>query len=575
MVKTICTRQTIYLIIAIAIALIGIFLVGPFYFVLFGKLVETQIPLKENEDGSYSKLTFYWQSFPVDEYWKHFLFNITNADEFIYENAMPRLVEVGPYTYKEWEFKQEVTFFDNGNMVYYKNNKSWAFQPDLSCKYCLYGDYIMMPNPAFMAVVGEMFKWNQTSGANNFILNLATMLVGEYPLRKIPIAGILFDSYNDPLIDVINSPLYNLLLDKNGFIFGVKIPVIPALGYFPHFNHTCDEDYVAYTGKDDVKNTGKIVRWAGNTSLNWWKGDYASSLDCSDGSFNTPNLKKDQELKLFQSLGCRTFRFKYDKKGNVGGIPTLDYKLKTDEFDTTLEKNWGYRYENYEKKDYVPSWPCGLNKPYNPNQKQCDAMDCTLYENWCDDCCNGTHYKDTVFMPPGIVPMRCQPGRTVEVPFAAFISPPHFLWSPDEVTKSMVGLAPDPVKHDPSLFQVHGLSGAAVKGLIRLQISIPLYQDKALLMMRHLRNAIIPCAWIELTVEMKSFAHRFMKLVMVTIPRIILGIGISLIILPILAIVLYISWGHWRKKTKQQGKIEAPLIEQSEAKQSERNDEWQ
>ncbi|CAJ0564854.1 unnamed protein product, partial [Mesorhabditis spiculigera] len=528
---------------ALLLALLGVFLVGPFYFVLFEKLVHGQIPLRENEDGSYAKLTYYWQSMPVDEFWALYIFNITNPEEVVYNGEMPRLAEIGPYVYRETEFKQEIRFMDDGNTVYYRNNKSWFYRPDRSCSYCRYDDYIIMPNPAFMAVAGEMLKWNETNrhGPNNFILNLAMLLVGENPLRRIPVAGILFDSYNDPLIDLINSWLYTALLDDEGKLFGLKIPPMKALGYFPLFNHTCDEDYVAWTGKDDVKKTGVIIKWAGNTSLDWWKGDYASSLNCSDGSFNKPGLKKDEELKIFQSLGCRTFRFNYAEKGILEGIPTNNYKLKDDEFDTTIPKNYGYRYENYEKKDYAPNWPCGPNKTYNPNDARCKDVDCFPYENWCDTCCDGTHYQNTVFMPPGMVPMRCQPARDVEVPFPAFLSPPHFLWSPPEITRSIVGIEPNVARHDPSLFQVHGLTGAAVKGFVRLQISIPLFKDTMLVMMQRLQTVIIPCAWIELTVEMKDYAHRFMKLLMVTVPMIILIVGCVLIAFPLLLLISYVA----------------------------------
>lgn len=74
------------------------------------------------------------------------------------------------------------------------------------------------------------------------------------------------------------------------------------------------------------------------------------------------------------------------------------------------------------------------------------------------------------------------------MPFAAFLSPPHFVYSPEHVTKSMVGLAPDPVKHEGGRFSVQPVSktkkrslqltGATVRAFFRMQLSIPLYVDQ-------------------------------------------------------------------------------------------------
>ena len=147
--------------------------------------------------------------------------------------------------------------------------------------------------------------------------------------------------------------------------------------------------------------------------------------------------------------------------------------MDNDDYDTTIDKNRGYRYENVEMVDYFPTWPnCGPNHTYNLQGPGCAQVDCSNSKNFCSNCCDGrlrtdttlhetlgSHYhkpgQETVFLPPGIIPLRCLPGQFIPLPFAGFLSPPHFAWSPSDVTSTMYGLNPDPNgKHHPGAFDI-------------------------------------------------------------------------------------------------------------------------
>ena len=65
-----------------------------------------------------------------------YLYNITNYKEIENRNGTnnypkPILQEVGPFTYKEKHFKDEVVFNENGTVTY-KNRKQWIFIEDES-----------------------------------------------------------------------------------------------------------------------------------------------------------------------------------------------------------------------------------------------------------------------------------------------------------------------------------------------------------------------------------------------------------------------------------------------------------
>ncbi|CAJ0955201.1 unnamed protein product, partial [Mesorhabditis belari] len=538
---------------AILFFLLGIFLLLPFPLAVYPALVRSQLHLSRGEDGSFPTLTHYWSKFPADQYYNFYFFNVTNRDEVMYEGAMPSLVEIGPYSYKESEFKEGIDWRENDNRIYYMNNKSFSYQQSTSCDYCTYQDMVTLPNAAYMSVL-SLIQANQNLSniaVNTAILDFLTLILGEAPLRIVPVAGVLFDSYPDPFISLTNSELTKLLA-PDGKLLGMQLPPIKYMGYFPKYNHSHDEDYMAYTGKEDVYKTGNIIRWAGNESLAWWGDSYSADLaGATDGSFNKANLKKTDKVKMFQSYACRTFRMTYSKQDSVKGVKAYIYKLENYDYDTTTQLNSGYRYENTELVDYFPTWPCGPNHQYNASAS-CHAIDCTSSQNWCSNCCNGTHYLDkTVFMPPGMVPLRCLPGQKIRAPFAAFLSPPHFLQSPSEVTTSMKGLAPDPDLHEPAKFYINPMTGSALKAFFRMQLSIPIYHNKHFTLLSNAPNAIMPSFWVNIQVDLKKYAINYIKMVQVIIPGIALGIGIGLIVLTLAGFLISIM--IMSRRRRQQG----------------------
>ncbi|KAK6736937.1 hypothetical protein RB195_019559 [Necator americanus] len=128
----------------------------------------------------------------------------------------------------ETEFKQEIDWRDNGNTVYYKNNKTWSV---------------------------VYMKHQQNLGkVANMVLNGLLLLLGESPLRAVTQGGASFESYPDPLITLINSNLTKTLMAILGN--SVPLPNIPAMGFFP----------LEYATVEDFYKVGE-VRILVNTSM--------------------------------------------------------------------------------------------------------------------------------------------------------------------------------------------------------------------------------------------------------------------------------------------------------------------
>ncbi|KAF8384931.1 scav-4 [Pristionchus pacificus] len=504
-------------------------------------MVKSQIPLVEREDGSYTKLTGFWQKLPQIAKYDFYFFNITNQDEMIYEGAKPHLVEVGPYSYLETEFKEGIEWLDDKTKVHYRSNKTWVWNPDTSCAGCREDDIVTLPNTAYATTMAMKVQNDMTDAS---ILDLLLQATGEGPTSSETVAGMLFAAYDDALLDVINSNLTKLLVSigGDGTLGGMPVPDVPYMGYLPHYNHTNDEDYILRTGQDDPLMAFQIQQWAGMDKLRWWSGEAAEINGAGDGTFYKPFLEKGDKLKNFQSFSCRAFDMTATKSTTWADIEALTFEFDDDAYDSNKEHNIGYRYENKEYIDYFPDWPAckptHKYQPWNLPPEQCESVDCRFDYNFCNDCCDGSHYERTIFMPPGIVPLRCFPGMNKDLPFAGFLSPPHFSQSPSQVHETMVGLHPDPAKHRIGQWWINPTTGGTVHALFNMQLSIPIYNDPSFMMTTHMRNCFLPSFWSGIEANLKPYAHNFIYFSAETAPIIAMAIGWSSLILAVIFVAI-------------------------------------
>ncbi|GMR32903.1 hypothetical protein PMAYCL1PPCAC_03098, partial [Pristionchus mayeri] len=530
-----CTITMIIL--GVLLVVLGLLLLIPFPISWYPALVKSQIPLIERKDGSYTKLTGFWQNLPQLATYDFYFFNITNMDEMIYEGAKAHLVEVGPYAYMETEFKEGIQWMDDNMRVYYRSNKTWVFRPDLSCTGCMEDDVVTLPNAAYATTLALKAQNDMPPNVLR-LLDLLLQALGENPMSSVTVGGILFNAYDDPFLDLVNSNITKLLVELGGgTLGGVPVPDIPYMGYFPHYNHTNDEDYVVRTGQDDPMMAFQIEKWAGQDRLSWWSGEAAEFKGAGDGTFYKPFIEDDDVLMNFQSFACRAYNMEVSHHEQWTGIDATVFTFAEDSYDSNKEHNIGYRYENLEYIDYFPDWPtCGPNHTYQPwaMGDKCVGVDCRFDVNFCSDCCDGSHYERTIFMPPGIVPLRCLPGQNKRLPFAGFLSPPHFSSSPSQVHDMMVGLAPDPVKHEMGRWWINTITGGTVHALFNMQLTIPIYNDEDFMLTTHMRNSFLPSFWTHIDANLKPYAHDFIVLSAQTVPSVVLGLGISFLILAVI-----------------------------------------
>uniref|UniRef100_A0A0K0D4B6 Peptidase_S8 domain-containing protein n=1 Tax=Angiostrongylus cantonensis TaxID=6313 RepID=A0A0K0D4B6_ANGCA len=253
---------------------------------------------------------------------------------------------------------------DAGTEVFYQNYKEYVINDEYTCSQCSWDDAVTIPNPTGIGAAASLQnpKYNITPVAQQ-LLGFGLLLLGEYPFVSQPVKKILFDGYNDALLDAGHSEIVHFLsglLNGGKSIIPIPIPDMPLLGFFQGYNNSRDEEYWINTGKRNINELGEIITWANRTSLpdSWWPTEYSRSIRGSDsGSFCKMRLQEDDKLPFFQSFMCRSFTKTFFNKTSIRGIPAYTYAVPYEDYDTTSDINIGFRYKNIEKVNYYPDWP--------------------------------------------------------------------------------------------------------------------------------------------------------------------------------------------------------------------------
>lgn len=223
-----------------------------------------------------------WKKPPLPVYSQFYFFNVTNPEEIL-RGEIPRLEEVGPYTYREIRDKAEIQFGDNGTTISAVSNKTYVFVRDQSVGDAK-TDLIRTVNiPAVTAM-----EWAH----QGFIQMLIQALLKVYQQNFFMTHTVhdLLWGYKDELLALIHP---------------FRPDILPYFGLYYGRNGTNDGDYVFLTGEDNYLDFSKIVEWNGKTSLDWWATDKCNMINGTDGDTFHPLITRDETLYVFPSDFCR------------------------------------------------------------------------------------------------------------------------------------------------------------------------------------------------------------------------------------------------------------------------------
>ncbi|XP_061783430.1 lysosome membrane protein 2 isoform X2 [Nerophis lumbriciformis] len=244
-----------------------------------------------------------WKKPPPPVYMEYFFFNMTNVDAFL-AGAKPVVKQVGPYTYREYRYKDNVTMVDDGKMVSAYNTKSFVFLREKSVGDPAFDNITTVNIPAWAVmnkVKGSFFRASMV----NVWMN--TIKSGFFTTRTV---DELLWGYEDPLL--VRAAAANPEVET-------------TFGLMYKKNGSKDGEFIFHTGEQNHLDYGRVETWKGQRQLNFWNTNQSNSINGSDGGAFHPLLKKDERIHIFTPDLCRSIYMDYEKDVEVRGIPAYRF----------------------------------------------------------------------------------------------------------------------------------------------------------------------------------------------------------------------------------------------------------
>ncbi|CAI5666740.1 unnamed protein product [Oreochromis niloticus] len=263
-------------------------------------MVKKQVVLKNGTDAFEA-----WKDPPAHIYMQFYFFNLTNPQEVL-DGERPAVVEIGPYTYREYRPMEQIDFQDNGTKVTAVNSKTYIFQRDMSRG--PESDLIRTVNIPAMTVM-ERFKDNSLE-ANLISAYMRGTGEGLFTTRTV---GELLWGYEDGLLKALK-----VLRPDLDDVFGLFYKFV----FFPILqnNASNDGEYVFFTGQQNSRDFSRVDTWKGESSLNWWTSDECNMINGTIGTSFHPVITKNDMLYIFSSDLCRSLYTVYEEDVTVKGI---------------------------------------------------------------------------------------------------------------------------------------------------------------------------------------------------------------------------------------------------------------
>ena len=273
-------------------------------------IIDAQLVLKRN-----SPLYEQWKATTIPVYIQFYMFTVENPME-VKQGVYPFVSQKGPYSYRVYQTKKNITWNRNGTVSYNKFSK-YEFDAGSSCSQCdPHVDNITLPNIplVILSQASKMFP------GSSFIFSIIFEQFKETFFKETSVHKLLW-GYKDPVFE-----LFAKLRSKYHLTFLPQIdPVFRMMR-----NNTLDGIVTVYTGAEDIRRTGVWKDWNGKPDVGLWNSSWANMLNGSDGMQFPPQTNSEDVLYAFFVQLCRSMRFVYDSQKTIHGVETLRFTYPKD-----------------------------------------------------------------------------------------------------------------------------------------------------------------------------------------------------------------------------------------------------
>uniref|UniRef100_UPI0040385A08 scavenger receptor class B member 1 isoform X1 n=2 Tax=Callospermophilus lateralis TaxID=76772 RepID=UPI0040385A08 len=291
---------------AVALGVTGLLcaVLGAVMIVVVPSLIRQQVLKNVRIDPSSLSFSM-WKEIPVPFYLSVYFFEVLNPEEIL-QGGKPEVQERGPYVYREFRHKINITF-NNNDTVSFREHRSFQFQPAKSRG--SESDYIVLPN---ILVLGAAMMMENRPMSLKLMMTLAFSTLGERAFMNRTVGEIMW-GYDDPLVNLINK------------YFPDMLPLKGKFGLFAELNNSDSGVFTVFTGVKDFSRIHLVDKWNGLSKVSFWHSDQCNMINGTSGQMWAPFMTPESSLEFYSPEACRSMKLIYQEPGMFQGIPTYRF----------------------------------------------------------------------------------------------------------------------------------------------------------------------------------------------------------------------------------------------------------
>eukprot|EP00095_Tigriopus_kingsejongensis_P008733 maker-scaffold683_size112676-snap-gene-0.13 protein:Tk08733 transcript:maker-scaffold683_size112676-snap-gene-0.13-mRNA-1 annotation:"scavenger receptor class b member 1" len=397
-----------------------------------------------------------WRNPPVHPIMYLFIFNLTNQDDFLSGKSKPIVEEVGPYAYVQ-NMSMTDAEFPSFDIVRFNMQRNFTFDPEDSMGLD-YEDTVIVPNIPLFGAMHKLAKDPAfAKGIFLEILESYDFAQDKAPFLSLTVKEFIW-GYDSILLSLKRTEDPRCVANKDGWSdfddFGdidstlesdaepketkvsnvedntidcdIRASNQDSFGLMSIRNVTKQDLREINTGGTKIELKGRMVSYEGNTNLDFWASSECNSIKSSSDPAALPmNLQKSSALDVYVAELCRKLDFKYDQEIFYDGVKTLRFLPLNNSFDNPQD--------NPENECYCLSQPCTRKS--------------------------------------GLFDIEsCKPGSPI------LMSWPHFLFGDPELKNGVIGINPDPSRHQ-FFMDVEPTYGFTLSAMAQFQMNVKIEKN--------------------------------------------------------------------------------------------------
>ncbi|XP_072399703.1 sensory neuron membrane protein 2-like isoform X2 [Diabrotica undecimpunctata] len=396
-----------------------------------------------------------------------YLFTVKNAPA-VMNGAVPKLIEIGPYVFREDIRKKVLSTNEHDDSVTYKKFTEQSFEQERSGHLTL-DDNVTIINPPLLVLsqITSVVEQLVVVGCLDKIFSPTYReLFMTTTIRSLMFEGFEFAKYSSDVgyaCEVVRQQVIEKTKKMKNIqrIYSKEYPeMVEALRFsFLGFKtENPDGIYTLNRGIDNISKLGSIMQWNNSRYLPFWgtsqsiNNNTCQLVEGGDSTIYPPHASKDKSFLIFSTDICRRVEVFYTSTETYKNIEGYRFEPKADTFWSKLSN---------VKED-------------------CFCTGRTLNANGLPDC-----YLN------GIIDVYDCFGAPLLLSF------PHFLHADESYIKGVQGVtSPEKEKHGIYLV-IEPNTGTPLQGRKRVQLNVVLRNIEYVSFTKKLLPTVLPVIWIE------------------------------------------------------------------------------